>query len=64
MLSFEDYLTNAEALAQDVVDIWAKITQAGDGDSLTPEFMDVFDKACRYQEAKLPAVRVAERGLT
>lgn len=55
MTSFEDYLTNAEALAQEVVNVWGIHTQAGNADSLTPEFMDVFDKACRYQEAKQPA---------
>jgi hypothetical protein len=28
---------------------------AGNANSLTPEFLDIFEKACRYQEAKKSA---------
>jgi hypothetical protein len=61
MPSYDDYLGNAEALAQEVVNVWGIHMQAGNRDSLTPEFMEVFDKACRYQEAKKPADFYRER---
>jgi len=55
MPKFEDHLNNADALAQEVVNAWGQNVQAGNRDSLTPEFLDVFDKACRYQERKWSA---------
>jgi hypothetical protein len=55
MPTLEDYLTDADSLAQEVVDAWGLNIQAGNRDSLTVEFLDVLDKACRYQEKKWSA---------
>jgi hypothetical protein len=55
MHPFEDYLKSADALAQDVVNAWGLNTRAGNAASLTPEFLDVFEKACRYQQVKSSA---------
>jgi hypothetical protein len=45
----------ADTLAQEVVNTWGLHTQAGNAKVLTPEFLDIFEKACRYQEAKTAA---------
>ena len=42
-------------LLKKAVNAWGVQMQAGNGDSLTPEFLDIFAKACRYQETKRPA---------
>lgn len=55
MPTFEGYLKNAAVIAQDVVNAWGLNVQAGNRDSLTAEFLDVFEKACRYQEKKQSA---------
>jgi hypothetical protein len=55
MAPIEDYLKRADALAQEVVNDWGLQVKAGNGAYLTPEFLDIFDKACRYQQAKGPA---------
>jgi hypothetical protein len=46
---------NASACAQEIVNAWGLNVRAGNSSVLTPAFMDVFDKACRYQQAKQQA---------
>jgi hypothetical protein len=48
----EWYIENADELAQKVVNVWGPYAQAGQQDALGPEFLAVFDKACRHKEAK------------
>ena len=48
----EQYIQHADELAQQVVNVWGSYTSAGDGDKLRPEFMALFDKACRYRDAR------------
>jgi hypothetical protein len=55
MPSIEEYLTNARSLAQEMVNAWGVQVQAGNAASLTPEFLDIFEKACRYQQTTGPA---------
>ena len=55
MPTFEDCLKDAAVLAQDVVNAWGLNVQAGNRDLLTAEFLDVFEKACLYQEKKRSA---------
>jgi hypothetical protein len=54
MPALEKYLEHAPELAQVVVNTWAEIVQAGNTD-FTDEFKDVFDKACRFRNAKSTA---------
>jgi hypothetical protein len=48
----EAYFANADVIAQDIVNAWGLNMRAGNGNLLTSEFLGVFDRACRYQEAK------------
>lgn len=50
MPRLEEYLEDADRLAQKVVDAWAVNRQAGKPTSA--QFMNVFDKACRHIEAR------------
>ncbi len=43
----EQYLEHADKLAQDVVNAWGNSVTAGN--ALTPEFNELFDKACTYR---------------
>jgi hypothetical protein len=52
MPPFEDPVKSVDALAQEVVNAWGLNMRAGNAISLTPEFLDVFEKASRYQGAK------------
>lgn len=52
MPSIEEYLERADDLAQEVVNAWGVNMQAGNAALLTDEFKSVFDKACRYRDAK------------
>jgi hypothetical protein len=56
-LSVEIALNAAEAsrYAQEMVNAWGVNMKSGNSNSLTPEFMDVFEKACQYQSAKQQA---------
>lgn len=56
MASIEDYLEQADELAQDILYAWQFNVSAGDPHRTPGEFEDVLDKARRYIEAK----RVAE----
>jgi hypothetical protein len=38
-----------------VVNAWGQHVCAGNAASLTPEFLDIFEKACRYQQRTGPA---------
>lgn len=48
----EEYVRYADALAQDVVNTWGLFTRAGEGDSLSSEFKEVFETTCEYRDAK------------
>jgi hypothetical protein len=50
---------HADELAQEVVNAWAANMQAGNADSLTDDFKALFDKACRYREARNATTRQA-----
>lgn len=53
MAPLEGYLEHADELAQEVVNAWGVNTRAGI--PLTDDFMAVFDKTCRYRDAKSQA---------
>jgi hypothetical protein len=63
MRPIEDYLQQAEALAQDVVNAWGISVQAGNGELLSDEFKDVLDKACRFRTIKRLAENHREFGI-
>ena len=48
----EEYLKNADRLAQDVINVWCINMQAGNGPLLSTEFKMVLDKTCEYRTAK------------
>jgi hypothetical protein len=52
MAPLEEYLKQADYLAQEIVNAWAINVQAGIGADLTDEFKGVFDRACRYRDSK------------
>jgi hypothetical protein len=57
MPPLEDYLRNADRLAQVVVNTWGQNTQVGNAhplppQSITPQFKELFDKACLYRIAR------------
>jgi hypothetical protein len=54
MPTLEKYKENAPELAQAVVNTWAVVVSGGSTD-FTKEFKDVFDKACRFRNAKSTA---------
>lgn len=45
-------MANADLIAQDVVNAWGINIAAGNETLMTPEFLGILDKACRYQHAK------------
>jgi len=52
MPPLEDYLKHADSFAQDVVIAWATNMLARNADAFSDDFKAVFDKACRYRDAK------------
>lgn len=52
MPSLDQYLEQADKLAQEVVDAWGVNLQAGNTDLLTAQFKVLADNACRYREAR------------
>jgi len=57
MPPLEEYLRNADRLAQVVVNAWGKNAQAGNAQLLTPQFVtpqfkELFDMACLYRNAR------------
>lgn len=52
MPPIEEYLEHADELAQEIVNAWGVNMRAGNGAFFTDEFKVVFDKACRYRNAK------------
>jgi hypothetical protein len=53
MRRIEDYLEEADALAQEVVDRWADNLREGNAHSLGDDFKVLFDKAFEYREARI-----------
>jgi hypothetical protein len=52
MPSLEQYLEQADKLAQEVVNAWGVNVQAGNTVLLTAQFKVLLDNACRYREAR------------
>lgn len=52
MRPIEEYLENAPALAQDVVNDWGVNVKAGNGSLLSGEFLALNEYACRYLDAR------------
>jgi hypothetical protein len=52
MPPLEQYLEQADKLAQDVVNAWGVNVQAGNGALLTPQFKALVDRACLYRNAR------------
>ncbi len=52
MLSLEQYLEQADKLAQEVVNAWGVNVQAGNAALLTAQFKVLLDNACRYRDAR------------
>lgn len=50
--TIEEYVAQADPLAQNVVNAWGTTVQAGHGSDLSAEFMELFETTCRYREAK------------
>lgn len=48
----EEYVQNADELAENVVHAWVVNAKAGNSEYLTPEFKGVFDKAFEYRQSK------------
>jgi hypothetical protein len=48
----EWYVENADELAQKVVNVWGPHAQAGQQDVLGSQFLQVFDRSCRYRTIK------------
>jgi hypothetical protein len=59
----EEYVKQADTLAQDVVNAWGVNVQAGNGPVLTDEFNDLLDKACRFRTTKEIAANHREFGM-
>jgi hypothetical protein len=55
MQPIEKYLERSDELAQEVVNAWGTNMRAGNADFLTDDFKALFDKACRYRNAKSTA---------
>lgn len=53
MRPIEDYLEEADAIAQEVMDIWANNLQEGNAQSLGEDFKVLFDKAFEYRQTML-----------
>ncbi len=52
MPSVEQYLEQADKLAQEVVNAWGVNVQAGKTSLLTAQFKVLLDNACRYRDAR------------
>lgn len=52
MPSLEQYLEQADKLAQEVVNAWGVNVQAGNAVLLTAQFKVLLDSACRYRDAR------------
>ena len=52
MPTLEEYLRNADSLAQEVVNAWGINVEAGNASLLTDQFKVLLDKACLYRNAK------------
>lgn len=52
MPTLEEYLRNADSLAQEVVNAWGLNVEAGNASLLTEQFKVLLDKACLYRNAK------------
>ena len=52
MPPIEEYLQNADRLAQDVVNAWGLNVTAGNAKLLTKEFREICDRAFSYRETK------------
>jgi hypothetical protein len=52
MPPIEEYLERADDLAQEVVNAWGVNMRACNAALFTDEFKAVFDKVCRYRDAK------------
>jgi len=50
--SFGEYVKNADELVQEVLNTWARQTEAGNGRNLTGDFKALLDLACEYHNAK------------
>jgi hypothetical protein len=48
----EEYIQQADQLAQEVVHAWVVNVNAGNSSYLTPEFKSVFDKAFEHRQSK------------
>ena len=59
----EEYLKQADELAQGVVNAWGMFASAGHSRSFTSEFMLVFETTERYRTAKRTADNWRECGL-
>ncbi len=55
MARIEEYWERADQLAEEIVNAWRMNVRAGNASLLTEEFMRVFDRACRYRNAKVVA---------
>lgn len=55
LMALEKFIANADVLAQESVNAWGFNMRVGNGQLMTPEFLDIFEKACRYQEVKKQA---------
>lgn len=63
MSPIEEYLENADALSQNVVNAWCETVRAGDGPLLTDEFKSLFDEACRFRTARMIAENHQQHGV-
>jgi len=50
--SLEDYIENADDLAQEVVNAWGINARAGNAATLTRDFKALFEIACQYRTAR------------
>jgi hypothetical protein len=53
MRPIEDYVEEADVLAQEVVDTWADNLRVGNAHSLDDDFKVLFDKAFEYRAARI-----------
>jgi hypothetical protein len=63
MPPIEEYLEQADELAQNIVNAWGINTQAGSGELLSNDFKALFDKGCTYRTAKQIADTYRENGV-
>jgi len=50
--ALEEYIQQADELAQEVVHAWVVNAKAGNSEYLTPEFKGVLDKAFEFRQSK------------